>query len=369
MSHTLKKQLGMAAWVAIVLISLIYAPMAIEYFAHYLSSDAPQLWNSLFAWVTSDEHVRGLGSAEYEQYQVYGASLPQMLIHTVFGGFAILIACIQFSARFRQRYPQWHRILGRTQVVIILVLVIAAIFYLIRTGPEGTYNGPPFYMQLWLLAFGTLATVALAVMAILKRQVRVHYSFMALNFVFLLSAPFLRIEWLIFGYLNPGMRQDLTNIASAIVFGALTAPIAAIATHIMDRRPVSSVAKGITLPPALHLLVWGGGLLATIVIGFTYVEHIGPFQWLHEILFATLLTILIVYSLFTLAAFRGQSYVARQEWSMHLAALGMVPVTMLLIWKGMSVFFTAEDAFWIAAFIGPAVALNVGFYLVAISRR
>jgi hypothetical protein len=140
-----RRRLGMAGWAVVALISLIYAPMAIEYFAHYLNADAPRLWVRFFSWATSDAHALGAGSVELEQKRAYAASARQMLTHTVGGGLVILLASLQFSSSFRRRHPRWHRRLGRVQVTLVVVAMVAAMSYLVRTGPAHTYNGPAIF--------------------------------------------------------------------------------------------------------------------------------------------------------------------------------------------------------------------------------
>ncbi|MES2908019.1 MAG: DUF2306 domain-containing protein [Pseudomonadota bacterium] len=369
MTLTLKRRFGMVAWMVLVLICLIYAPMAIEYFGHYLSADAPRLWVHLFSWATSDAHVFGPGSVELKQRQVYAASASQMLIHTVGGGLVILLACLQFSAGFRQRYPDWHRLLGRVQVSIVVVAMVAAMIYLVRTGPADTYNGPAFFMQLWMLALGTLASTLLAVVAIVRGQVRMHYSLMAFSFVLLLSAPALRIEWLIFANLYPGMTQEMTNMASAIIFGFLSAPLAVAATRIMDSRPATTKPVGRSPGVRLQAMIWAVGVLVAVGLSVAYRELVGPFQWLHGVLLVTALGVFSAYGVTLIVALRGSHRTAMHEWRIHFAALGAAPVAMVLSWMLLGAFFTHEEAFWSAVLIGPAIALSIGFLIVTWSRR
>jgi hypothetical protein len=364
-----RRRLGMAGWAVVALISLIYAPMAIEYFAHYLNADAPRLWVHLFSWATSDAHALGPGSVELEQKQAYAASARQMLTHTVGGGLVILLASLQFSSGFRRRHPRWHRRLGRVQVTLVVVAMLAAISYLVRTGPAHTYNGPAFFVQLWMLALGTLGSTLLAVVAILRRQVRMHYALMAFSFVLLMSAPALRIEWLIFGALYPAMTQAMTNMASAIIFGFLSAPMAAAAIWIMDDRPATAKPAGASPGLPLQSMIWTVGLLAAVAVGLIYRQVVGPLQWLHGVLLVTALAVLSAYGTALILAARSGRLATLHEWRIHFAALGAAPVTMGLTWAFLAAFFTPEEAFWGAAMIAPAMALGTGFLIVTWSRR
>ncbi len=369
MMTTLSRWTGPAGWLLVTLIAVIYGPMAIEYFAHFYHDTAPQLWNSLFIGVTSESHVLGAGSVALEQHDAYRASLAAMTLHTATGGIVILLAAVQFNAGFRKRFPAWHRYLGRVHAGLVVFGMLSAMAYLLRTGPEATFDGPAFYLQLWTLALGTLASIVLAVVAILKRQVAMHYCLVALNLSLLMSAPGLRIGYLIFGGIDPTLTQEATNMASAIIYAFLVAPFAAVAARVMDKRPRSVQPAGQPVTPAWQVTIWFIGGVLAIAQGYYYQYHIGGWSWLHGALLLTALFTAALYGGALWSATRQGLGVARYEWSIHLAALGMVPLSCAVFWFLTAQFFTLEQAFWAAVLVGPAVALVSGLAKVIWSRR
>lgn len=358
-----------AGWLLVTLVAVGYAPMAMEYFAHFLFADAPRLWLQVFSGVTSVAHAQGPGSIEAEQARVYAASAPAMGLHSVCGGLVILLASLQFHAGFRRRFPRGHRVLGRLQAAVVVVGMLAAIAYLLRTGPAATFDGPPFYLQLWALALATLLSTVLAVVAIRQGQVAMHYCLMAYNFVLLMSAPGLRVGYLVLGGMDPTLTQEMTNMASAIIYAFLVVPMAAIASRALDARPASAQPRGRAPGRGLLLAIWGTGLAVAAGLGLMYRAQVGGWSWLHGVLLGTALASALLFGGGLWRATRRGLAVARHEWSVHLAALGLVPVAMWALWEVLTVFFTRADAFWGAVLVGPALALSLGLLVVVWSRR
>src|ERR1039458_2887615 len=77
--------------------------------------------STLFVFITSEV----LLVTDYPMYHTYRlqviADRGLLIPHTIAGIFALLIGPINFSSRFRQRYLQLHRVLGRIYVVSVFV--------------------------------------------------------------------------------------------------------------------------------------------------------------------------------------------------------------------------------------------------------
>ena len=360
---------GLAGWLLITLIAVIYGPMAIEYFGSFYSDTAPQLWNALFSAVTTESHALGEGSVFREQHDAYIASLQAMTLHTIAGGFVILISVLQFSAGFRKKFPLWHRALGRIHFALVTLGMLAAMLYLLRTGPADTFDGPPFYLQLWALALGTLLSAIMAVRAIIKRQVAIHYSLMVYNLSLLMSAPGLRIGYLIFGGFDPSLTQELTNMASAIIYAFIAAPMAAVATRVMDKRKPDSLLHRQPVKSPTLIAIWISAVMISSIMGNYYFQFVDHDAFLFNSLLLTALSVTVVYGGALWLAYRKGHRAACYEWSTHFASLGMVPASCALLWIAIAQFFTVEQAFWGAVLVGPALSLSLGFLIAIWSRH
>ncbi|WP_111848361.1 DUF2306 domain-containing protein [Acinetobacter baumannii] len=364
-----KRWAGITGWLFVSFIALTYSPMAIEYFGSYFSDKAPKLWLQLFTWMTSESYTQGNGSIKVVQHNAYLASLLSMTIHTIAGGSVILLACLQFNKKFRHRFPLWHRTLGHAQITFVVISMLAAMIYLLRTGPAATYNGPAFYMQLWGIALGTITTSILAVVAIRYKQVAMHYSLMALNFAFLMSAPVLRIEWIIFVKIDPSMTQEMTNLAGALVYGFIAVPLAILTMRHLDYRPETVRPSHRDINFKQFTLVWGLGLIAMIPIIIFCKQNIQEFQWLINYALIAISAVTLLYGLnFWHAKYKGH-LIAQYEWRIHFTSLGIMPISTLILWKLFTLFFSTSEAFWAAMLLGPAIGLAFGFIFVLLSRR
>ena len=76
---------------------------------------------TLFVFITSEVFL----AADYPMYHAYRLQVigdRHLLIpHTICGTVALLAGPLQFSSRIRQRYPKFHRMLGRMYVISVFV--------------------------------------------------------------------------------------------------------------------------------------------------------------------------------------------------------------------------------------------------------
>jgi uncharacterized membrane protein len=119
------------------------------------------------------------------------APIP-FVLHTTFGGLALLLGPWQFIGRLRRRYFRAHRRMGRCYVLCCLIAGVAA--YPVAFG---TLAGPVAAWGFSGMATAWLATTLLAFVAIRRGRVAEHRRWMVLSFALTLSAVTLRVSLLV----------------------------------------------------------------------------------------------------------------------------------------------------------------------------
>ncbi|WP_149359360.1 DUF2306 domain-containing protein [Lolliginicoccus suaedae] len=362
MSKTLT---GRATWLALAIVCVVYAPMAIEYMWTFFGMRSPQLWISTFAQVVGEGRATGPGSVEHEQAAVYADNRLALLLHTTTGGLAILLAIAQFSSRLRARHLALHRVTGRIFAGLVVISMITSMIYLVRVGPAGAFDGPAFHLQLWFLAIGTLAATISAVMAIRARQLWIHQSLMAYAFALLLTAPLLRVQYMIYGAMDPGYSQELTNMMGAIVLG-----FAAVTGAILASRHFSSPGKASVAPLGrIDALAWASTVLGTGLIAALHERWIGDITILTVTLVASFMLFLGGFVLAESSAGRGTDQRALADWRIHRRAISLAPAMFLALWLVYAIPFTTFEAFYGAALTAPPAVLTFGLVIVLVQRR
>lgn len=359
---------GIVGWLAVATMCAVYAPMAIEYMWRFFDPSAPALWDRTYSGVVGDRIVFGSGSIYNDQHEAYMASRVILLVHTIFGGTAILIGAMQFSSRLRQRFTVIHRISGRVQVPVVAVVAITGMIYLVRTGPDRTFTGPAFYVQLWMIAIGTLVSIVLATVAIVRGQVAVHRSFMALNFALLLTAPLLRLSYLVLGLAWPDQTQTVANMAASAILGVWIVAGAIVATRIADRGHRPPYVQPTRIPRSLwwSTIAINGAAGAGVILA--YLNLIGSPD---RIMLSYMVTLAVTVSAFAILARRAaaaQDSVAAGEWRIHLLALCWSPATFVLLWPLFSPLFGVAMATYCAMFLASAIPMSLGFMWVSLRR-
>ncbi|MDO9178812.1 MAG: DUF2306 domain-containing protein [Agitococcus sp.] len=365
-----KPKITRAAWLVIALFSVIYAPMAVEYFVHYFTPNTPNLWLTFFTWVAGAKHTMGAGSTELIQHVVYTKHRIPMLFHAAAGGIAILLCTLQFYAPFRKKYPQIHRAIGKVFFTIVLISMTGSITFLIKTDVNNSFNGLAFYSQLWLLALGTLTSAILGVIAISQGQRKMHQAAMIYCFALLLSAPVLRIEWLFIAQLFEGITQVVSNLFSALIFGFLVVPCAIAATRLTDYR------KPVTLPESFHIyktayiIVAVLSVIAVVMSVLKYMTSVGGITGFTVCLITVAVGTFACYVAAYLASLRANNGIAIKEWRIHILAYLAAPIVFLAFWEALSGFAdNSYEAFKAASYTAPATAFTMGYFWMALSRR
>jgi uncharacterized membrane protein YozB (DUF420 family) len=365
---SLTRQGSWVAWAAIALLCLLYGPMAMEYTWRLFHPGSPGLWDHTYAAIVDQSEAYGSGSIHDVQADIYPAHRVILLFHTTAGGVAIMLFAAQFSARFRRNLRR-HRVVGRTAATIALVGMVGSFAYLISVGPADTFDGPGFYLQLWALGLGTFLSVSLGVVAAVKRQITMHQPLMALAFSLLLTAPLLRIGYLVLGRAWPETTQLETNLAGAAIL-ATWAPFGAfLAARTMPVPPrrhpdvrawsghrATVVAVALAVPSAVLL----ARLAAPVINGLERVAACCLIAWVLA------LTISMAR---LLQAKRAEQQPVAEEWhSMVVACLAVAP-TFIVTWWMFDVPFTQAEAFVGSMLIAPAVPIVVALIRIIWRRR
>jgi hypothetical protein len=117
---------------------------------------------------------------------------PAFILHTSFGGLALLLAPWQFVGWLRRNHPAIHRWTGRAYVGCALISGVAA--YPVAFG---TIAGPIAAAGLALMATAWLGSTLAAWRAVRQRRYAAHRRWMIRSFALALSAVTLRVALLV----------------------------------------------------------------------------------------------------------------------------------------------------------------------------
>lgn len=200
------------AWSLAALACVIFGVMAIQ-FNFALRGDGTNWWAEVQTALTSPAYSLGPASAHH-MYPIYRRALAAMSSHTALGGAALTLAVLQFVPALRRRHRSAHRLAGALVIVAAGASMLGALTYLARTPLSEVYASPAFGLALWALALACLGYLALAMLAIRRRDLRSHMGFMALMMGTLLTAPVLRFEWALLGM---GSGYDMSEVNQGVV--------------------------------------------------------------------------------------------------------------------------------------------------------
>jgi hypothetical protein len=160
--------------------------------------------------------------------------------HIASGPVSLVLGTILISERFRRRFPQWHRGLGKLQIACILLLVAPSGLWMARYAAAGPIGAVGFA----LLAIATGMCAALGWRAAVKRRFAVHRRWMWRSYLLLCSAVVLRLTGglaAVVGVQAPWF-DPLASWACWIV------PLAAFELHGLRRRPIGRLAPQSVTP-------------------------------------------------------------------------------------------------------------------------
>lgn len=109
--------------------------------------------------------------------------------HILTGPFTLLFGLLLMSERFRLRFPMWHRMLGRIQVMLILLLLAPTGFWMAWYAAAGPVSAIGFA----LLALLTACCAAMGWRTAVRRKFVAHRQWMWRCYLLLCSAVLLRV--------------------------------------------------------------------------------------------------------------------------------------------------------------------------------
>lgn len=184
--------------------------------------EAYPLWNNLTAMVTGTYF--GFGSnGNSDPVRYYSSMEPVeksvLSLHMVLGGALLILGVLQFTPMFRKKYRKAHRAIGGVYILACFTMTFAAIYHLLHTGVENTYQGFAFNIQLWFLAISTIICQVLAIYFIKKKNFALHLGFQLYTFSAFLNAPIQRYDWVVFGKIYPHLTQgEVNNLVNILTF-------------------------------------------------------------------------------------------------------------------------------------------------------
>lgn len=180
------------------------------------------LWNNLTTMVTGTYFGFGTnGNSDPVRYYTSMEPVEKSVLslHMTLGGALLILGMFQFTPMFRKRYRKAHRAIGGVYIVGCFTMTFAAIYHLLHTGVENTYQGFAFHTQLWFLAISTLICQSLAIYFIKKRNFALHLGFQMYTFSAFLNAPIQRYDWVVFGKIYPHLTQgEVNNLVNILTF-------------------------------------------------------------------------------------------------------------------------------------------------------
>lgn len=157
-------------------------------------------------------------------------SVPYLILfytHITFGGLSLLIGWSQFSERFRRKYLQTHRSIGKVYVVSVLISSLAGIaIALFATGGSISVFGFEGLAICWLISNIKAYT------SIRNGRVQEHQDWMIRNYALTFAAVTLRL-WLPFS--QAALHMDFVD-AYRIIAWLCWVPNLIVAELIITRR-------------------------------------------------------------------------------------------------------------------------------------
>ncbi|AOJ10078.1 hypothetical protein WS71_22820 [Burkholderia mayonis] len=218
-------------------------------------TDDPLLW--IGAKLTSAQIA--FGENGFYDTVLYYARMPKaniviLSLHNIMGGTCMLLGALQFWPALRRNYPRWHRTAGVIYMASSQIAMIGAIAYMVRTPVDRMYDTLTYTTGLWFLALGVTASLWMSIYHLVRRDIAQHQAYMAINYGFLLTAPFTRIDWIWAAMVYPNVDQNTSNfsavavlIAQCMLFGYL---LLCMNRWFQKARPRTAQASSV-LPAAL----------------------------------------------------------------------------------------------------------------------
>jgi hypothetical protein len=245
-----------------LLIAALYALMSMSYPISLMLMKLP-LSAQMVIHTVSGKFVLGDTKAIAQSTINYTRAFFGISLHTALGGLALLMCTVQFVPAIRRRSLALHRAVGKVAVTGVALAMVGAIVFLSKTPAKDVFSGEPFAAALWVQAVSTLMTLSLAIKAIRERQIRAHMGWMALLFATLLTAPLLRIEYMVFGNLLPQFNLPQVNAGIAAILTPQVVWLVSLWMRYVGQADMPLLRPHPTLHwPALRAMGWMGAATA-----------------------------------------------------------------------------------------------------------
>ncbi len=161
-----------------------------------------------------------------------------LLPHGLAGACALLLAPLQFSDRFRQRFTRVHRIVGRIYVTGVFVLAPLGAYIQYLEEPMGQTRS--FTIATAVDAILLISTTSLALYFILHRRIQQHRQWMTRSYA--VALVFFEVR-LISGVLG---LDDSNSASETIVWICLafSIPLADLVLQVQDARRAPALRPG-----------------------------------------------------------------------------------------------------------------------------
>ena len=176
----------------------------------------------------------------------FASPLP-VVLHIVSAAVYAILGAFQFAPRFRQRYPGWHRVVGRLLVPCGLVVGLSGLWLtLFYPWPEG--DGALLYAFRLLFGSAMVVSIILGVTTIRRRDVKGHRAWMTRGYALGLGAG-TQVLTLAAGALIAGPPGEVSR---ALLMGAAWVINLAVAEWAIRKQSATQARRASTVVPQLR---------------------------------------------------------------------------------------------------------------------
>jgi hypothetical protein len=348
---------------AVAALGLLYVPLGFSYMWFAFDSGAPRLQEALNAAINGSSYGTGDWSVVGVRDSVYQDHRILMLTHTTLGAGALALAIAQLSPNLR-RYRAVHRWIGRAYLTLMTTSMLAAIAFL-TLAPAVPFPGQQaFRLQLWVLAISTLGSAWIGFVAIRRGDVVTHRAAMGFNVSFMMTAPLLRILWMVLAPVFPE-HDLLTNLGVGAVLLAVLAPATgALGFMITDRnvRPPGSRSGtdgAVRVYLLLAVVMFAGlGLLWGWYAAISRDTGPSAYPWFH------IVPIIAYVGVGAIGAARARNSAdnhRERKWRLLIAGGALAPWAALLVAVAASVVYGPVEGYIAALMVGPGAPILMTF--------
>lgn len=173
-----------------------------------------------------------------ESARFLAAPIP-IALHVVGATLYALLGAFQFSPGFRRIWPGFHRAAGRVLVVAGVTCGVTGLWMTATFDIPNYWQGPLVYYVRWAVGVGMLASLAVAVHAVMRRDFVRHEAFMIRAYALGQGAAtqaVIMLPWMLITGHSAGVTRDLLLTLSWLINVALAEVI------LYDRRRTRAAA-------------------------------------------------------------------------------------------------------------------------------